>query len=156
MRGKRARKHPITPDSKYQSELVAKFINNMMISGKKKQAIELVYDAMEILAKESKLEALEAFQTAIENIKPKVEVKSRRIGGANYQVPTPVNADRQQALAIRWIINAARESRKKESIVESLGKTLIQSLNKEGAAYKKREDTHKMAEANKAFAQFAW
>jgi small subunit ribosomal protein S7 len=156
MRGKRARKHPITPDSKYESALVTKFINNMMISGKKKQATELVYEAIEILAKESKLDALEAFQTAIENIKPKVEVKSRRIGGANYQVPTPVNADRQQALAIRWVINAARDSRKKESTAESLGKTLVQALNKEGAAYKKREDTHKMAEANKAFAQFAW
>lgn len=156
MRGKRAKKHPITPDSRYGSPVVAKFINAIMISGKKQLATEIVYEAMDILAKETKMEALEAFNLAIENIKPKVEVRSRRVGGANYQVPTPVSDDRQKALAFRWIIAAARESRKKDSIGTSLGRTLVQAVNKEGAAYKKREDTHKMADANKAFAQFAW
>ncbi len=156
MRGKQARKRVALPDSKYSSVVVSKFINNVMKEGKKDLATKMVYEAIDVLAKESKIDPMDAFVQAIENIKPKVEVRSRRVGGANYQVPVPVSEERQQALAFRWIIKAARESRKTGTFAKQLGITLAQALKKEGAAYKKREDTHKMADANKAFAQFAW
>lgn len=156
MRGKKAKPREIKPDHLHKSVLVQKFINKVMKDGKKNIAAKLVYDAIDELAKKTKKDALEAFEEAINNIKPKVEVRSRRVGGANYQVPVPVDEKRQESLAIRWILKAARDARKKSDFAQALADTLVASINKEGPAYKKREDTHKMAEANKAFAQFAW
>ena len=156
MRGKAAKPRIPDPDPKYGSVLVAKFINNIMKDGKKDAARKGVYEAIEFLAKKTKQEGLTAFETALTNIMPKVEVRSRRVGGANYQVPVPVSERRQRALAMRWIIDAARGSRKSTTFGTTLGNILFDAFNKEGAAYKKREDTHKMADANKAFAHFSW
>lgn len=156
MRGKQAKIREIKPDAKYNSQLVTKFINNIMKDGKKATATNVLYGAMDYLAEQTKKGALESFEQAIENIKPKVEVRSRRVGGANYQVPVPVSERRQEALSLRWIIGAARGSRKDTGSDVTFGKVLLDAYNKEGAAYKKRDDTHKMAEANKAFAHFSW
>lgn len=157
MRGKKANLRKIEPDAKYKSKLVTKFINVIMQDGKKDIAEKIMYKAMDLLSKSAKKKkALEALEEAIDNVKPKVEVRSRRVGGANYQIPVPVNERRQQSLAIRWIVAAARQNRSGSTFAKQLGQVLTQSLNKEGAAFKKKEDTHKMAEANRAFARFAW
>lgn len=156
MRGKRAKKRIVMPDSKYGSELVSKFANKIMVDGKKRVAYNLIYEAIDTLNKITKGKGLESLEKAFENIKPKMEVRSRRVGGANYQVPMPVREERQIALAMKWIIDSARSSRKTNSFGEQLGKELVAAFNKEGNAFKKKEDTHKMAEANKAFAQFTW
>lgn len=156
MRGKRAKKRYVMPDAKYNSVLISKFTNKIMFDGKKRIAYNLVYEAIELLNKETKGKGLESFEKALENIKPKMEVRSRRVGGANYQVPMPVREERQESLAVKWVIDAARASRKSASFSVQLGRELISAFNKEGVAYKKKEDTHKMAEANKAFAQFSW
>lgn len=164
MRGKRAKKREVKPDSRYNSALVSKFINYLMLDGKKSVAENVVYTALEGLevekkadeaGKKIKLQGVEVMEEAIENVKPKLEIRSRRIGGANYQVPVPVNPDRQIALAMKWIINATRDSRKKEPVAMVLRRELLAAYNNEGVAIKKKEDTQKMAEANKAFAQFA-
>lgn len=156
MRGKPAPKRVLEKDYKYNSELVTKFINYIMIGGKKTVAEKIVYTAMDDLATRTKEKPLDAFQKSIDNIKPKVEVRSRRVGGANYQVPMPVREERQLALAFRWIIDASRKSRKNTPYATVLANELFDAYNNTGAAFKKREDVHKMAEANKAFSHFTW
>ena len=156
MRGKQAKQHKINPDGKYNDLVVAQFINYVMQDGKKTVAEGLVYDAMEKLAETTKLGALEAFSRAMDNIKPKIELRSRRVGGANYQVPVPVTEKRQTSLAMRWLLKAATDGRAGKNYSVSLYNQLFASFNKEGAAYKKKDDVHKMAEANKAFSHLTW
>jgi len=153
-RGKQAPKRIVKPDPKYKSELLAKFINYVMMSGKKTVAQEIVYGALEILAEKTQQTAMEAFDKVMEGARPLVEVRSRRVGGANYQVPMPVSVDRQNCLAFRWMIIAARAKKGKE-MKERLASEFLEILEGTGATIKKKEDTHRMAEANKAFAHFA-
>jgi len=146
----------LKPDARYNSKLVSKFINCMMWDGKKTVAQKLVYEAMEQVTKQVKdVPVLELFEAAINNIKPYVEVRSRRVGGANYQVPMQVNKRRQQSLAFRWLINACREEGGRP-MSQRLANELMAAYKKEGKAMNTREQTHRMAEANKAFAHFAW
>jgi len=145
----------VLPDPKYGSRLVAKFVNIMMIRGKKSTAERIMYDAMAVVEDRSKQEALKMFKTAIDNVKPAVEVKSRRVGGSTYQVPVEVRPDRRTSLAMRWMIGAARR-RPERSMADKLAAELLDAANNRGTAVKKREDTHKMAEANKAFAHYRW
>jgi small subunit ribosomal protein S7 len=155
MRGKQAPKREIKPDEIYGSKMVSKFINYIMKDGKKAVARKNVYSAMEMLAKDTKTDALEALEKAVNTIKPKVEVRSRRVGGSNYQVPVPVPEDRQTALAFRWLIEAARNNRGGTEFYKSLARELKDAFNGEGNAVRKRDEVKKMADANKAFAQFA-
>lgn len=148
-------KHPRRPDSKYNSESVSRFINTVMWDGKKDTARTIVYDALEILAKDGETDALETFETAIRNVSPLMEVRSRRVGGANYQVPREVPQQRRVSLAYRWLINAAR-AKKGKPMAEKLADEIKLAVNNEGSAIKKKEDMHRMADANKAFAHFAW
>jgi small subunit ribosomal protein S7 len=145
----------VLPDPKYGSRLVAKFVNIMMIRGKKSTAERIMYDAMASVEDRSKQEALKMFKTAIDNVKPAVEVKSRRVGGSTYQVPVEVRPDRRTSLAMRWMIVAARR-RSERSMADKLAAEFLDAANNRGMAVKKREDTHKMAEANKAFAHYRW
>ncbi len=150
------KKHRIAPDHRYKSERLEKFINNVMLDGKKETARKVVYSALdEIKNKEEGKDPLEVFEEAIRNVGPSVEVRSRRVGGANYQVPREVRPERRQALAMRWIIAAAR-GKSGGPAHKFYAEELIAAANNEGAAVKKKEDTHKMAEANRAFAHFAW
>lgn len=149
----RAEKRVVLPDAKYGDKVVTKFINNVMEHGKKAVAEKIVYSAFDIIAAKSKQDALKVFAEALENVKPLVEVKSRRVGGATYQVPMEVRADRRQALAIRWIIDAAQK-RSETTMTERLANELLDALANKGSAVKKREDTHRMAEANKAFSHY--
>ncbi len=149
----RAEKRIVLPDAKYGDKVVAKFINNVMEQGKKAVAEKIVYSALDIVAAKSKQDALKVFSEALENVKPMVEVKSRRVGGATYQVPMEVRPERRQALAIRWIIDAAQK-RSESTMTERLANELLDALANKGAAVKKREDTHRMAEANKAFSHY--
>ena len=146
-------KRNVLPDAKFGNKVVAKFINNVMEDGKKAVAEKIVYSAFDIIASKSKQDALEVFSTAIENVKPVVEVRSRRVGGATYQVPCEVRADRRQALAIRWILDAARK-RSETTMTDRLAGELLDAFANKGSAIKKREDTHRMAEANKAFSHY--
>ena len=146
-------KRSVLPDAKYNDKVVTKFINNVMEDGKEAVAEKIVYSAFDILASKSKQEALKVFSEALDNVKPMVEVKSRRVGGATYQVPCEVRADRRQALAIRWIIDAAKK-RSETTMTERLANELLDAFANKGSAVKKREDTHKMAEANKAFSHY--
>ena len=146
-------KRIVLPAAKYNDKVVAKFINNVMEDGKKAVAEKIVYSAFDILAAKTKQDALSVFNEAIDNVKPVVEVKSRRVGGATYQVPCEVRADRRQALAIRWII-AAAQKRSETTMTERLANELLDAFANKGSAVKKREDTHKMAEANKAFSHY--
>lgn len=156
MRRKIKNPNIVEPDIIYNSQKLAKFINNIMLDGKKETARKAVYKAFDIIKeKTGNPNPLEVFDTAIKNAGPLVEVRSRRIGGANYQVPREVRPERRVALAMRWIINAAR-GKKGAPIHEKLAEELISASNNEGVAVKKKEDTHRMAEANKAFAHFAW
>ena len=156
MRRKIKNRNIVEPDIVYNSQKLAKFINNIMLHGKKETARKSVYKAFEIIKeKTGNPNPLEIFDTAIKNAGPLVEVRSRRIGGANYQVPREVRPERRTALAMRWIIGAAR-SKKGAPIHEKLAEELILASKNEGIAIKKRDDTHKMAESNKAFAHFAW
>ena len=155
MRKRRAVKRDVLPDPIYNSKLVTKLINNMMIDGKKGKAQTILYDAFDIIKEKTGKEPMEVFEQAMENVKPALEVKSRRVGGANYQVPIEVRADRSQALGLRWIIQYAR-LRGGHSMAENLANEIIDASNGTGAAVKKREDTHRMAEANKAFAHYRW
>jgi small subunit ribosomal protein S7 len=150
-----AAKREVLPDPKYGSRLVAKFVNIMMIRGKKSTAERIMYDAMTAVEDRSKQEALKMFKTAIDNVKPAVEVKSRRVGGSTYQVPVEVRPDRRTSLAMRWMIVAARR-RSERSMADKLAAEFLDAANNRGMAVKKREDTHKMAEANKAFAHYRW
>ena len=146
----------LKPDPRYNSKLVSKFINSLMWGGKKSVAQRVFYDAMDQVTKKMKdVPPLELFETTINNIKPYVEVRSRRVGGANYQVPTQVTKRRQQSLAFRWLINACRAAGGRP-MSDRLADELMAAFRKEGMAMKKRDDTHRMAEANKAFAHFAW
>lgn len=155
MRKKRKHQRDIEPDFKYNSVLVSKFINNVMKEGKKSKARKIVYGSFDVIQAKIKQEPLEVFNEAIKNVSPLLEVKSRRVGGANYQVPKPVKGDRKTALAIRWILTAARV-RKGAPMIQKLAEELIAASKNEGTAVKKKNDTHRMAEANKAFARFAW
>ena len=149
-------RRPIAPDPVYNSVLVAKFTNGLMDDGKKNIARRLFYDAMEIVGgKVSDQEALTVFEEAMENVRPRVEVKSRRVGGATYQVPVEVRPERRNALAIRWIINFSK-GRSGQNMSEKLAAELLDAFNNRGASVKKKDDTHKMAEANKAFAHYRW
>ncbi|MGN1063569.1 MAG: 30S ribosomal protein S7 [Alphaproteobacteria bacterium] len=148
-------KREVTPDAKYGNVVVMKFINSLMYDGKKSIAEGVVYGAFSELENKLKKPALEIFTAALDNVKPQVEVRSRRVGGATYQVPTEVRPDRQQALAIRWIISAAR-GRSEKTMEQRLFGELQDAFNNRGNAVRKREDTHRMADANKAFAHFKW
>ncbi len=146
----------VGPDLKYGSVRVEKFINSVMWDGKKSTARKVVYDALGIVKEKQKVEnPLELFESAIRNVGPQMEIRSRRVGGANYQVPREVRPERRQALAFRWILNAARGGKGKP-MAEKLAQEIISAANNEGSAIKKKDDTHRMAEANKAFAHFAW
>ena len=155
MRKRTASKRDVLMDPIYKSKLVTKLINNMMIDGKKGTAQKIFYAAMDMIKEKTSKDPLEVLEAAMENIKPALEVKSRRVGGANYQVPVEVKADRAQALALRWLINYAR-LRGGHSMSENLANEIIDASNGTGAACKKREDVHRMAEANKAFAHYRW
>ena len=155
-RRKTIEKRPVTPDPRFNSVLVAKFTNSLMERGKKSLAQRIFYDAMDIVADKVKdEEALTVFEEAMEKVRPRVEVKSRRVGGATYQVPMEVRQTRRNALAIRWLINYAK-SRSGKSMSDKLAAELMDAYNNRGAAVKKRDDTHRMAEANKAFAHYRW
>ena len=148
-------KRQVEADPVYSSTLVTKFVNSMMWDGKKSTAQGIFYDAMNKLQEKGGDEALKLFKKAVENCKPLLEVKTRRVGGANYQVPVEVNADRRTSLAIRWIVTYGRE-RGEKGMVEKLTNELLDAANGRGAAIKKKEDVHRMAEANKAFAHYRW
>ena len=148
-------KRKILPDPKYQDRLVAKFVNNLMKGGKKAVAEKIIYGAFDAVETKLKDEPLKVFKKALDNVKPVVEVKSRRVGGATYQVPVEVRQDRRVALAMRWLIEYA-SARGEKMMKEKLAGEIIDAANNRGNAVKKREDTHKMAEANKAFAHYRW
>ncbi len=155
MRKRRAIKRDVLPDSLYKSKVVTKLINQIMIDGKKGTAQRIVYDAFDIIKEKTGEDAMVVFERAMENIKPNLEVKSRRVGGANYQVPVEVKPERAQALAFRWLAQYAR-LRSGHTMAEKLANEIIDASNGIGASVKKKEDTHKMAEANKAFAHYRW
>ena len=148
-------KRDVLPDPIYGNLVVAKLINNIMLDGKKGVAQAIVYDAFDMIRKQTGEEPMETFQKAMNNIMPVVEVKARRVGGANYQVPIEVRADRRQTLALRWLIKYTR-ARGEKTMYERLAKELMDASNNMGATVKKKEDTHKMAEANRAFAHYRW
>jgi small subunit ribosomal protein S7 len=150
-----AEKREVLPDAKYGDRVLTKFMNNLMLDGKKSAAERIVYGALSRVEEKLKREPIEAFHEALENIKPSLEVRSRRVGGATYQIPVEVRPDRREALAIRWLINASR-SRNENTMEERLAGELLDAVNERGSAVKKREDTHKMADANKAFSHYRW
>ena len=150
-----AEKREILPDPKFGDRVLSKFMNNLMYAGKKSVAERIVYGAMEKVEGKLKREPVEVFHEALDNIKPSVEVRSRRVGGATYQVPVEVRPERREALAIRWLITASR-ARNENTMEERLAGELMDAVNNRGTAVKKREDTHKMAEANKAFSHYRW
>ncbi len=153
MRRRRPAKRDILPDPKYGSKLVTKFVNCMMLHGKKGVSETIFYDAMGILAQKTSKDPIEVFVQALENVKPSVEVKSRRVGGATYQVPVEIRPERRQALGIQWIIKYSR-ARSEKTMFEKLAAELMDAYNNTGSSIKKKEDTHKMADSNKAFAHF--
>ena len=155
-RRRRAEKREVLPDPKFGDLIVTKFMNSIMYEGKKAVAEGIVYGAMDILAEKKKeAEPLETFHAALDNVSPSVEVRSRRVGGATYQVPVEVRPERRRALAIRWLVSAARK-RGENTMTEKLAGELLDASSNRGAAVKKREDTHKMAEANRAFSHYRW
>jgi small subunit ribosomal protein S7 len=151
----RAEKRDVIPDAKYGNVVLAKFMNSVMYEGKKSVAEKIVYGAFDIIEAKSKQDPVQVFQTALENVMPAIEVRSRRVGGATYQVPVEVRPERRQALAIRWLIQSAR-ARNDKTMVDKLSAELMDAANNRGNAVKKREDTHKMAEANRAFSHYRW
>jgi small subunit ribosomal protein S7 len=148
-------KHEVAPDARFNNVLVTRFINSLMIQGKKSTAERIFYGAVDVIEKKTGQDGLSVVKTALNNVKPVLEVKSRRVGGATYQVPVEVRQDRRLALALRWIIGFSR-SRPDHTMAERLAAELVAASKNEGGAVKKREDTHKMAEANKAFAHYRW
>ncbi len=150
-----AEKREVLPDAKYGDRVLTKFMNNLMVDGKKSVAEGIVYTAMERVERRLKRAPIDVFHEALDNIKPAVEVRSRRVGGATYQVPVEVRPERREALAIRWLIAAARK-RNENTMEERLAGELLDASNNRGTAVKKREDTHKMADANKAFSHYRW
>ncbi|MGJ8529343.1 30S ribosomal protein S7 [Maritalea sp.] len=151
----RAEKREVNPDPKFGDLVVTKFMNSLMIDGKKSAAERIVYGAFDLVEERTKQDPVGVFHTALDNIRPAVEVRSRRVGGATYQVPVEVRTERQQALAIRWLIIAAR-GRGENTMVDRLSGELMDALNGRGQAVKKREDTHRMADANRAFSHYRW
>jgi small subunit ribosomal protein S7 len=145
----------ILPDPKYHSPLVAKFVNSLMRKGKKSTAESILYRSLDLIKKKSEEEPIKIFEKAIDNVRPVIEVKSRRVGGSTYQVPVEVRANRRLSLSIRWVINYAK-ARSEKTMEAKLAGELLDAANNRGAAIKKKEDTHKMAEANKAFAHYRW
>jgi len=154
-RRRKAEKREINPDPKYGDLVVSKFMNSIMEQGKKSVAETIVYGALERMQEKAKSDPIAMFRSALDNVMPAIEVRSRRVGGATYQVPVEVRTERRQALAIRWIIIAAR-ARNENTMVERLSGELLDAANNRGTAVKKREDTHKMAEANRAFSHYRW
>ena len=150
-----AEKREVMPDAKFGDLVLTKFINSLMYAGKKSVAEHIVYDAFDQIQKKSGQDPLRVFHDALENVRPQLEVRSRRVGGATYQVPVEVRTDRAQALAIRWLIGMAR-GRSESTMVDRLSAELLDAGNNRGASVKKREDTHRMAEANKAFSHYRW
>ena len=150
-----AEKRQVLPDAKYGDMVLTKFMNNLMVDGKKSIAERIVYNAFERVEAKLKRAPVEVFHEALDNVKPAVEVRSRRVGGATYQVPVEVRPERREALAIRWLINASR-ARNEHTMEERLAAELLDAVNSRGSAVKKREDTHKMADANKAFSHYRW
>ncbi|QOP45007.1 30S ribosomal protein S7 [Sulfurimonas paralvinellae] len=155
MRRRKAPVREIMPDPIYGSKVLTKFINKIMLDGKKSTAEKIIYSAMDIISSRGEKSGIETFNEAIENVKPIIEVKSRRVGGATYQVPVEVRPVRQQSLAIRWLVDAARK-RNERTMAERLANEFMDAATDKGAAFKKKEDTYKMAEANKAFAHYRW
>ena len=151
----RAEKREIIPDPKFGDVVLTKFMNSVMYDGKKTTAEGIVYGAFDIIEEKTKTDPIEVFRQALENVAPAIEVRSRRVGGATYQVPVEVRPERRQALAIRWLIKAAR-ARNDKTMVERLSGELMDAANNRGSAVKKREDTHRMAEANRAFSHYRW
>ena len=154
-RRRRAEKRVILPDPKFKDLVLSKFMNNLMFDGKKSVSEKIVYGAFDEIENKMKRPPLEVFREALDNIKPSVEVRSRRVGGATYQVPVEVRPQRREALAIRWLIRASRD-RNEKTMKDRLASELIDAVNTRGSAVKKKEDTHKMAEANKAFSHYRW
>ena len=154
-RRRAAVKREVLPDAKYGDRVLAKFMNSIMLDGKKSVAESIVYGALDRIKSKGNADPLKMFHEALDNVKPSVEVRSRRVGGATYQVPVEVRADRRQALAIRWLIDNARK-RSENTMTERLSGELMDAANNRGGAVKKREDTHRMAEANKAFSHYRW
>ena len=154
-RRRRAVKREMLPDPKFNSILVAKFINNLMYGGKKSVAEKLLYDALDSIAERSGEDALEVFQKALDNVKPIVEVRSRRVGGSTYQIPVEVPGNRRQALSMRWLITASR-ARSERTMDQRLAAEISAAAANDGAAVRRKEDTHRMAEANKAFSHYRW
>ena len=148
-------KRPITPDAKYKDKMVAKFANVLMMGGKKSTAESIIYGAFNVIQDRYKEEPLEVFRQALDNVKPRVEVKSRRVGGATYQVPVDIRNDRRTSLAMRWLVNFSRK-RGEKSMTERLAAEFVDAAKGQGNSVKKREDTHKMADANRAFAHYRW
>ena len=155
MRKRRAVKRDVLADPVYNSKVITKLINQIKLDGKRGKAQTIVYKAFDLVQEKTNENPMDVFNKAMENITPSLEVKSRRVGGANYQVPVEVRSDRAQALALRWLVNATR-SRGGKSMAEKLANEIIDASNETGATFKKKEDTHKMAEANKAFAHYRW
>ncbi len=153
-RGK-VKKKSLKPDSSYSSTLISKFINTVMVKGKKSLAEQIIYESMDQVKEKAKDDPLKMFEKAVENTRPMLETKSRRVGGATYQVPIEVPLNRSTSLAVRWIVRHARE-RSGKSMIEKLSAEIIDAVNNRGGAIKKKEDTHKMAEANRAFAHYRW
>ena len=155
MRKRRAVKRDVLADSVYNSKVITKLINQIMLDGKRGKAQTIVYNAFDLIQEKTNENPADVFNKAMENITPSLEVKSRRVGGANYQVPVEVRADRAQALALRWLVNATR-ARGGKSMAEKLANEIIDASNETGTTFKKKEDTHRMAEANKAYAHYRW
>ena len=156
MRRKKAKKHAILPDPKFNEVLVTKFVNNLMLHGKKSTAYKIFYDAIDIIEEKKSNDeeiALDVWKKALQNVTPAVEVRSRRVGGATYQIPSPVREGRKQSLAMTWLISFARK-RNEKSMAQRLANEIIAASKEEGSAFKKKEDMHRMAEANKAFSHF--
>lgn len=153
MRRSKAKKKIILPDPKFNEILVTKFVNNIMLQGKKNVAFNIFYDAVEIVEKKTTENGIEIWKKALDNVTPAVEVRSRRVGGATFQIPTPVRDARKQSLAMKWLIGYSR-SRNEKSMAEKLAAEIIAASKEEGAAFKKKEEVHRMAEANKAFSHF--
>jgi len=154
-RRNRAPKRPVKPDVKYNSRVVASFINKLMLNGKKTVAAGIFYDALDIVEQRAKKPGIEIFEQAMKNATPQIEVRPRRVGGATYQIPLEVRPERRESLAIRWLVTSSRD-RSGKSMAEKLAAEFMDAANNQGATVKKREDTHKMAEANRAFAHYRW
>ena len=154
MRKKRAKKRYLTPDSKFNSQLATRFVNNIMLDGKKNIAFKIFYEALDAVSQKiDDSESIKVWEKALENVMPHVEVRSRRIGGATFQIPHPIREDRRVSLAIKWMISAAR-NRNEKTMSQRLASEIVAAFKEEGASFKKKQDTHKMAEANKAFSHF--